>query len=370
MTSTEGATEMPDLATADEIHKGYATLQPLSDSRIDTLVAMHEALLDEAAAHHHLGWRPAGGENKKYQFALDRDRLRRFADFAYGGIGFEMSNDFLRTKPTREDPAPEIEKDPEAVREAQRSILDWIRTETANARFHFERYETAWAALLNEPAGIGGVYLDLPSATPPIRVSSQSARVSWRAPRLATALGRAPDSILEIGGGHGKFIRDCALFMPDTRLFLTDLPFNLIVQARYLEEYFGERVNLCLLSDQDVDPQARINLVAPWRLDRIPGPIDVAANFLSFQHMDAGNLDWYGDALEALEVGHVFHLNRLTKRDPHDFAADDYPFRARFQSVLRSVSPLGTLRAPDGTLSDIEGVLELLSRPDQGEKEN
>lgn len=97
---------MPDLATADDIHKGYAALRPLSDSRIDTLVAMHEALLDEAAAYHHLGWRPAGGENKKYQFALDRDRLRRFADFAYGGIGFEMSNDFLRTNPTRDDPAP------------------------------------------------------------------------------------------------------------------------------------------------------------------------------------------------------------------------------------------------------------------------
>lgn len=352
---------MPVFATAGEIHAGYKRLNPPSDARIDALVDMHEALLDEAAAHHHLGWRPAGGENNKYHFTLDRDRLRRFADFAYGGIGFEVSNDFLQTAPTLDDLAPEIEKDPEIVREAQRSILDWIKVETVNARMNFADKEIEWAALLNEPARIGGVYLDILSATPPIRVSNQSARVSWRAPRLATALGRAPTSLLEIGGGHGKFVRDCALFMPETRLFLTDLPFNLIIQARYLEEYFGDSVNLCLLADQDVNPQARINLVAPWRLDRIPGPIDVAANFLSFQHMDADNLAWYGAAIEALGIGSIFHLNRLTTRDPHDLAADDYPFRGRFHSSLRVVSPLGKLKRPDGAQADIEGVLELLT---------
>lgn len=353
---------MTRLAGAGEIHAGYARLDPPTDERLDALVDMHDALLTEAAAQHHLGWRPAGGENNKYRFALDRDRLRRFADFAYGGIGFEVGNDFLATKPTAEDLAPEIVKAPEAVHEALQRTLHWVKTETVNARVNFERYETEWAALIHEPAGIGGVYLDLNSATPPIRVSSQSVRVSWRAPRLAAELGRAPASVLEIGGGHGKFIRDCGLFMPDARLFLTDLPFNLIVQARYLEEYFGDAVNLCLLPDQDVDPQARINLVAPWRLDRIPGPIDVAANFLSFQHMDAGNLAYYGDALTALDTGHLFHFNRVTRRDPHDFGADDYPFRADYRSLLRNVYPIGKLLSPDGTSTDLEGVIELLSR--------
>lgn len=41
---------------------------------------------------------------------------------------------------------------------------------------------------------------------------------------------------------------------------------------------------------EDVDPTARITLVAPWRPDRIPGPIDVATNFRSFQPMDANAL--------------------------------------------------------------------------------
>lgn len=360
---------MTRLAGAGEIHAAYARLDPPTDERLDALLDLHDALLREAAAHHHLGWRPAGGENNKYKFALDRDRLRRFADFAYGGIGFEVANDFLGSRPTAEDLAPEIVKTPEAVHEARQRTLNWLQTETVNARGHFERYETEWAALLHEPAGIGGVYLDLSSASPPIRVSNQSVRVSWRAPRLAAELGRPPASLLEIGGGHGKFIRDCALLMPEARLFLTDLPFNLIVQARYLEEYFGDAVHLCLLPNQDVDPEARINLVAPWRLDHIPGPIDVTANFLSFQHMDAGNLAYYGDALQALEVGHVFHLNRLTARDPHDFGADDYPFRARFDTVLRSVAPLGTLQKSDGGITEVDGVLELLARPASAERE-
>ncbi|MDF1792396.1 MAG: putative sugar O-methyltransferase, partial [Thalassobaculaceae bacterium] len=343
-------------------HAKYANLTPPSDARLYALLELHEALLGEAAANHHLGWRPAGGESQKYRFELDRERLRHFADYAYGGIGFEVVNDFLETLPSAEDLAPRIVKEPQLIHNAGRQTLSWINGELRIAREHFQQYEQEWAALLHEPAEMGGIYANLTSTKPPIRTSNQATRVSWRAPMLAKSLGRAPSSILEIGGGHGKFTRDCALFMPETRLFLTDLPFNLIIQSRYLGEYFGDAVNLCLLADQDVDPNARINLVAPWRLDRIPGPIDVVANFLSFQHMDAANLDWYGDAIEALEAGHIFHLNRLTKRDPHDFAADDYPFRTRFRPDMRTVSPLGQLVKADGTVTDIKSVMELLTR--------
>lgn len=353
---------MINLATAAEIHACYRRLAPLSDARLDALITLHDALLDEAAAHHHLGWRPAGGEALKYTFVLDRERLRHFANFAYGGIGFERQNDFLNTQPTPEDPAPRIFAEGDTLTQARRQILQWIRFEVTNARHQFPAYETEWAALLHEPADMGGVYLDLKSATPPIRASNHSARVSRRAPMLAALFGGAPVSLLEIGGGHGKFLRDCALLMPKTRLFLTDLPFNLIVQARYLGEYFGDEVNLCLLPDQDVNPDARINLVAPWRLDRIPGPVELVANFLSFQHMDAGNLAWYGAAIQALDVGHIFHLNRMTKRDPYDFAADDYPFRGGFRAVHRTVAPTGTLRRADGSETSLDVVLELLSR--------
>lgn len=353
---------MARLAAAGEIHAQYAHLSPPSDSRLDDLVAMHDALLEEAAAHHHLGWRPAGGENHKYRFLLDRERLRHFADYAYGGIGFEVGNDFLSTRPTAEDLAPKIVKEQATLVEARRAILQWIKTETTAARGRFPEHEVQWAALLHEPADMGGVYLDLESASPPIRVSNQSLRVGWRAPRLASLLGRAPTSLLEIGGGHGKFVRDCALLMPDTRLFLTDLPFNLIIQARYLGEYFGDEVNLCLLPEHDVNPDSRINLVVPWRLDRIPGPIDTATNFLSFQHMDKGNLTWYGDAMDTLEVGHLFHFNRATKRDPHDFAADDYPFRAAYRSSHRELSAFGKVHRTDGTVIDVDGLLELLTR--------
>lgn len=353
---------MTRLAPAAEIHAQYALIKPLPDDQIDSLVELHETLLDGAAAHHHLGWRPAGGENLKYRFPLDRERLRHFADYAYGGLGFELENDFLSTVPTKEDPAPQIVKNPQAIYEARQKIFQWLDIETKLARHRFQSYEVEWAALLHEPADIGGVFLDLASANPPIRISNQTVRVSWRAPMLATWLGRAPDTLLEIGGGHGKFVRDCAVMMPATKLYLTDLPFNLIVQARYLAEYFGDGVNLCLLDEHRVDPDARINLVAPWLLDRIPGPIDTLANFLSFQHMDAANLAWYGDAIEALGVRHVFHINRSTKREGYDFGVDEYPFRAAFDIVQRTESPLGKVRHSEGTEADVSAVLELLTR--------
>lgn len=353
---------MTEIAAASEIHARLHRLASPTETRLDTLLALHEALLEEAAANHHLGWRPAGGEALKYSFALDRERLRHFANYAYGGIGFELKNDFIGAVPSQEDPAPRITAEGEVLRQAQRQILQWVQIEATNARHQFPAYETQWAALMHEPADMGGLYLELNSATPPIRVSDHSARVTRRAPLLAALYGKAPASILEIGGGHGKFLRDCALLMPEAKLFLTDLPFNLILQARYLGEYFGDEVNLCLLADQDVNPDARINLVAPWRLDRIPGPVEMVANFLSFQHMDADNLNWYGSAIEDLDVGHIFHLNRLTKRDPYDFAADDYPFRGPFRPVHRTVTPTGTLRRADGSETTLEFVLELLSR--------
>jgi putative sugar O-methyltransferase len=341
---------MAVLANARQIHESYGRLVAPNNDALDALVILHERLLEEAAAHHDLGWRPA------------RARLHRFADYAYGGIGFEVDNDFLGTVPSPTDPAPLIVKAPAAVHTARQQIVEWINVETRNVRGRSQGLEIEWAALLHEPADIGGVFLDIASATPPIRVSNQSTRVSWRAPALATWLDQAPASVLEIGGGHGRFLRDCALLMPETRLFLTDLPFNLIVQARYLREYFGDAVNLCLVEGQDVNPNARINLVAPWRLDRIAGPVEVAANFLSFQHMDQANLEWYGAAIETLAVEHLFHFNRAGNRDPHDFGADDYPFRAGFRIARREEGLLGQRTMADGSLVEIRSVLELLSR--------
>jgi|GEM_PF-1739514 len=354
---------MTRLAKAEEIHAKYRTLSVPSDGQLDELVGLHETLLDAAAANHHLGWRPAGGENLKYHYPIDRERLRHFADFAYGGLGFEIRNDFLATAATPKDPAPKVAKTPAAELEARKQILHWLDIESRIARHRFEAYEVEWAALLHEPADIGGIYHTLASASPPIRVSNQTVRVSWRAPTLAAWLGRAPDSVLEIGGGHGKFVRDCALMMPETRLYLTDLPFNLIVQARYLAEYFGDAVNLCLLDDHVVDPEARITVIAPWRLAEIPGPVDVVANFLSFQHMDGDNLAWYGAAMERLRAGHLFHINRSSKRDGYDFGADEYPFRGAFEIAQRSESPLGKAWFTDGTETEVSAVLELLVRP-------
>lgn len=353
---------MARIASPEDIHAAYGQRRPPSDERLDALVALHAELLAEAENLRYLGWGPAGGEAIKWTYPLDRERLRRFADYAYGGIGFETGTDHLGVKPEDAWSAPPIVKTPSAVLQAQKRTLGWIEMAVKEARADFPAHEIHWAALLHEPADIGGVFYELNTATPPVRVSYQAARVSFRAPKLATWFDGAPDTLMEIGGGHGRLARDCALLMPDTRLILTDLPFNLVVQARYLEEYFGDAVNLCLLKDQAFDPTARINLVAPWRLDQIPEPVEMAVNFLSFQHMNAANLDWYGAAMERLGVQHLYHQNRVGKRDSHDFGAADYPFLKAFDCVRREVTPFGTIVRPDGSQEPVEVVLELASR--------
>ncbi len=355
---------MTTIASAADIHQAYRRRESLGPERLETLVAMHDQLMEAAAAHIDLGWRPAGGENLKWRYPLDADRLRRFADFAYGGLGFEFKNDFLDTKPTDDDPAPEVQKTEQLVLTARRRILNSIDVGATEARVLFADLEIQWAALLHEPLEIGGVFLDLVSASPPIRVTNQTTRVSNRAPLLAAWLGRAPTSVLEIGGGHGRFLRDCALLFPQARLVLTDLPFNLIVQARYLEEYFGGAVNLCLVDGQAFDPDARINLVAPWRLNEITVETELIANFLSFQHMDAVNLAWYGDAMDALAVRYLFPQNRSVGRDSFDFGVDDYPFRAKFTALYRESTPWATVVQPDGRRKPVDIVRELAVRRD------
>ena len=353
---------MTALASADSIHGSYRRCRPLDPPALDRLVDLYAQILDEASAHLELGWRPAGGEIMKLRYPLDRERMHHFADFAYGGIGFEVGNDFLGAQPTAENPAPRIVKTEPAVSNARRDTLQRIQLGTREARGRFPDLELQWAALLHEAADIGGDYLELESATPPIRVSNQAARVSARAPTLAAWLGRAPRSLMEIGGGHGRFLRDCALLFPDARLILTDLPFNLIVEARYLAEYFGDGVNLCLVDGQSFDADARINLVSPWRLDRIDAPVEAVANFLSFQHMDAANLNWYGAAIDRLKIQHLFHQNRTTGRDGFDMGAEDYPFRAAFTSRYRETIPWGEILHPDGSRTPIDVLFELADR--------
>ncbi len=324
------------LADPQAILDAQGAHTPLSEQSVEEILACHRALGSAVSPHLAEGWRPAGVEANKFDYPLTSESLRRFAAHYFLSIGFESLNDHLvEDSDALEAGAPVPTPSAKALAWYEARTLEWGSAEATRVNRITPDLVPHVLALMNEPAEIGGVFGSVALGDLQVRTSFHAARVSWRAPALVGLLKRVPDRLVEIGGGHGRFIRDMALLSPATRLVLTDLPFNMIIALRYLREYFGGDVNRCILPEDGFDPSARINIVAPWRLGEVTEPVDAAANFLSFQHMDAVNLAYYGDHIRRLGVRSLLHVNRTDGRWSHEMGIDDYPFRDGFKSVFR-----------------------------------
>lgn len=328
---------MAEIATKDAIQAAYEQVEPLPDEVIDGLVRARDPLFREAEANAHLGWRAAGGEAQKNIMSLSHSQLRWFAGHVYGGIGFEYLHDFLMSEGETPLIGSRAKFDRTKLAAEKAKLIPTLEIRQKTAARLAPSFVAQWAALIQEPAEIGGLKMQVQTTSLPKPVNPHGLRVGLRAPMLMQRLDRHPKRLMEIGGGHGRFIRDCALMMPGIKLILTDLPFNMLISARYLMEYFGDDLNLCFLPEHRFDADARINIVAPWRLGEIDVPVDTACNFLSFHHMDEANLAYYGDAMLRMGVDRLFQVNRDTTRDPHDFALKDYPFMSQFEDVTNEI---------------------------------
>ena len=351
------------IAGQTEILDVFLTVRPLPASAFDMLCQMHVALSAEAESWISLGWRPRGGEVRKSQHVLTPKNLQDFAGHTFGGIGFEGTFDFM-LEPGRAMPFGEpVEITDERHARYKSASTDWAKLKFGQIRELAPEFTDQWTALIQEACPIGGPKVYLKTDATPLPITHHGIRVAYRAPVLASWINRPISRLMEIGGGHGRFIRDAAVLMPDTKLILTDLPFNLI-SARYLIENFGDQVNLCILPEQRFDPESRINIVAPWRLDEISVPVDTACNFLSFQHMDETSLTWYGDAMRKLNVQSLFQVNRNSVRDPFDKPIDEYPFAEEFSAQRRQIIETATLGNSDmpGFSAEVGIVLELAHR--------
>ncbi|MCR9174860.1 MAG: putative sugar O-methyltransferase [Alphaproteobacteria bacterium] len=352
------------IAEPTEILDAFRAARPLSQSTIDVLCWMHTALTEEAESQMSLGWRPRGGEIRKSQHVLTPDNLREFAAHTFGGIGFEGPYDFL-LDPGLELPFGEpVEVTDDRLRVYRSRCKTWAKMKLDQIRDLAPEFEAHWMTLIQEACSVGGPNVYLRSESVPFPITHHGIRVGFRAPVLASWINRPISRLMEIGGGHGRFIRDAAVLMPDVKLILTDLPFNMIVSARYLIENFGHQVNLCIMPDQEFDPDSRINIIAPWRLNEISVQVDTACNFLSFQHMDETSLNWYGDAMRKLGVESLFQMNRNARRDSFDKPMDAYPFAVEFEAQKRQLIEPAMVTFPDkpGVSIEVGMLLELAHR--------
>jgi putative sugar O-methyltransferase len=206
--------------------------------------------------------------------------------------------------------------------------------------------------LLKVDGVVGGRHLNVGVDGLSFGVSFHTVKVAPRAYLLRNAHGRWPDSLLEIGGGHGRFVRDIALCAPGAKLFYCDLPLNLLLAARYLTRLYPKEVSLVWTAKDRPDPNARITLLAPWRLDTLPEDIEIYCNFDSMQHMSMINLAYYTDVLVRKRVGRVFHINRAEAANPGEVDLDAYPWWEHFE-VERSeqlATSTYSVRETDGTV--------------------
>lgn len=330
----------------------------------DYLIDRYHSLRRTADRLAGLGWRSEREDGQKRRYEMTAEVLDRFADYVFGGIGFEVS-DFLGLSPATDG---SLIRRPLPTAEQRQSYLEQIaaKTRALEESFHAARVPPeTWLPLIAADGVAGGFLLKLKIHGREILVSDHTLRVAPRALNMRSALGAIPPSILEIGGGHGRFVRDVMKLSPGTRVTYCDLPFNLLLAARYLSLVFPGDVQLAW-DDEAIDDTFRITIVPPWRLADIPYPIDVCANFLSFQHMQMDNLAFYGAALDRLAVGTIYHVNRLNAFHPGEVALQDYPFRESYELRSRKVvSRSELMRWVDGkaqTIGTMDQIEELLVR--------
>lgn len=155
-------------------------------------------------------------------------------------------------------------------------------------------------------------------------------------------------TLAEIGGGHGRAMRDLIWMFDVETAFYIDLPLNMLLAARFLGHYFGGRLNV-VWNENDRVVEGGVNIVAPWLIDRIETPVDLLVNFLSFHHMSMAALRYYGERLIEPRVSTLYHENRDQPREAFDVGAANYPFRRPFR--LHNSQAVSVSRSPvDGSV--------------------
>ena len=322
----------------------------MTEPKVRALLERYPLLIADCERFKHLGWYPSGGEVYKFALQPTFEAVDRFADHVFGGIGFEMHDymigpaEFGIEGYGRHRP----ELSPETLASHHRLFVDRGTLES-RAILGLNRDRLAdWLRLIADDGTFGGIRVPM-AIGPRHGVSTlhalRTARRAIVVSELMRARGRSVGTLVEIGGGHGRTLRDMIWTLDVETAFYVDLPLNMLLAARFLGHFFGDRLNL-VWDEGDTVAEGKINIVAPWLIERIDLPVDLLVNFLSFQHMSVEALRFYGERLIEPRVAAIYYENRDRPREGFDSGAADYPFRSPF--ALAHSKEVTVSRGPDG----------------------
>lgn len=309
---------------------------------IEQVLRRHPRMLQDANRRATEPWFAAdkhSHERFKFEARLTAEILTSFRGRCYGGIGLEPIDfalkdvSFFTLKETTLIKASESVADYESIvrKHAMYFINELI--EKAAIFEDFDKRDLLKIIFDNHLLGADIALCNIAGEKLPVSIFS--ARM---APRAMYAKGfyqqhtSAPmKSVLELGGGFGRCLRDCMTINPIETAYYVDLPLNVGLAATYLEACFPNRVNL-VWDETDEVIAGKINIVTPWLIDKIDEPIDLMINFLSLHHMPQETMDYYFGNFICPKVKFLYHENRLVPRLTYEGEGSllNVPDRAQF----------------------------------------
>jgi hypothetical protein len=188
-----------------------------------------------------------------------------------------------------------------------------------------------------QPFGADRVALKIEGEKLPISIysASKASRIMYATAFYRTHAAMPMRTVLELGGGFGRSLRDCLAINPIETAYYVDLPFNIALAATYLEACFPGRVNL-VWDAQDEIILGKINILVPWLIDKINEPIDLMINFSSFHHMPQVVMNHYFDTLICPKVKYLYHENRMQPRTQNEGEGSLLNVAARQQFTIHA----------------------------------
>ncbi len=161
----------------------------------------------------------------------------------------------------------------------------------------------------------------------------------WRAQRLS------PKVFVIIGDGFGFLGALIRRWIPDSTLYLIDLPKMLVLQAR-THGLADPQAAMEYLPEEAAAGRSPILFSLPKDIERLPGVVDCAINVASMQEMKPSSITAYFKFLRQRSgrQSHFYCVNRTEKRLPDGewIRFGDFPWQPEDKVFLNGVCPYYT----------------------------